>query len=70
MQRLLAVASIEIKHVDLIFKEIENISKRTKISTEILLQGQIYPHSPVLDSSAFKSYPYITLTIPNYEKHS
>ena len=70
MRKVLAVASVAFEHRELVFKEIKKIFKRLKISLDILLQEEtIKSQIPPENGNIFKSYPYITLTIPNYEQH-
>ena len=72
MRKVLAVASVGIEHKQLVLKDLKNIFKRIKISLDVLLQEE----NTQLDGEQnnkiepwLKSYPYITLTIPNYEQH-
>jgi hypothetical protein len=71
MRKVLAVASVGIEHKELVFKDLKTIFKKIKISMDTLLQEELLQStSSNLDSTnVFKSYPYITLTIPNYEQH-
>ena len=70
MRKVLAVASVASEHRELVFKEIKKIFKRLKISLDILLQEETMKSQfPPENGNVFKSYPYITLTIPNYEQH-
>lgn len=69
MRRVLAVASVSIQHKEMVLKDLNNIFKRIKIPQEILLQEEM-PQNCSPDNNnrpLLKSYPYITLTIPNYE---
>jgi len=70
MRKVLAVASVGVQHKELVLKDLRNIFKRIRISEEVLLQEEIQQnvsHNNSSDRILFKSYPYITLTIPNYE---
>ena len=71
MQKVLAVASVGSEHKELVFKELKKIAKKIKISLEILLQEEIMNANccSADNGNIFKSYPYITLNIPNYEQH-
>lgn len=71
MRKVLAVASVGAEHKELVLKDLKSIFRRIKIPLDILLQEEKttqeneHPSHHIL----FKSYPYITLTIPNYEQH-
>ena len=72
MRKVLAVTSVSSDHKELVLKELKNIFKKLKISLEVLLQDELAnqpPNESLNLSTAFKSYPYITLCIPNYEAH-
>jgi hypothetical protein len=69
MRKVLAVASVGPEHKELVLKDLKNIFKRIKISMDVLLQEEMHQQNE--DNSAngtilLKSYPYITLFIPNY----
>lgn len=71
MRKVLAVASVGPEHREIVFKEIKKIFRRTKISLNILLQDELVNSvsKTIENGNVFASYPYITLTIPNYEQH-
>ena len=70
MRKVLAVASVEVQHKELVFKELKKIFRKIKIPLDILLQEELSKFDQNIDNgNVFKSYPYITLTIPNYEQH-
>lgn len=72
MRKVLAVASVGVEHKVLVLKDLKTIFKRIKIPLDILLQEEYAQEGAQLTNSSttlFKSYPYITLTIPNYEQH-
>jgi len=70
MRKVLAVASVAFEHRELVFKELKKIFKRIKISLDILLQEEtLKSQLPAENGNVFNNYPYITLTIPNYELH-
>lgn len=72
MRKVLAVASVGAEHKALVLKDLKSIFRRIKIPLDILLQEEktTEQHEHASDHhTLFKSYPYITLTIPNYEQH-
>lgn len=71
MRKVLAVASVGAEHREIVFKEIKKIFRKTKISLNVLLQDELVNSVTkiVENGNVFASYPYITLTIPNYEQH-
>lgn len=71
MRKVLAVASVGTEHKELVFKELKKIFRRIKISLDVLLQEEAANSATSLieNGNVFRSYPYITLTIPNYEQH-
>ena len=70
MRKVLAQASVGPEHKELVLKDLKSIFKRIKITLDILLQEENYQQEPTSHPQPlFKSYPYITLTIPNYEQH-
>lgn len=70
MRKVLAVASVEVQHKELVFKELKKIFRKIKIPLDILFQEELSNFDQNIDNgNVFKSYPYITLTIPNYEQH-
>lgn len=68
MRKVLAVASVGTEHKELVFKELKKIFRRIKISLDVLLQEEAAHSRTTLieNGNVFSSYPYITLTIPNY----
>jgi hypothetical protein len=69
MRKVLAVASVGVEHKQLVLKDLKNIFKRIKISLDVLLQEentQLDGEQNNKNEPLLKSYPYITLTIPNY----
>lgn len=71
MRKVLAVASVGTEHKELVFKELKKIFRRIKISLDVLLQDEMaHSSSGIIENgNVFHSYPYITLTVPNYEQH-
>jgi hypothetical protein len=73
MRKVLAVASVGVEHKELVFKDLRSIFKRIKIPLDILLQEEYAQGETQTNTTTsrplFKAYPYITLTIPNYEQH-
>lgn len=70
MRKVLAQASVGPEHKELVLKDLKSIFKRIKIPLDILLQEENYQQDQTSNTQPlFKSYPYITLTIPNYEQH-
>jgi len=72
MRKVLAVASVGCEHKELVLKDLKKIFKRIKISPDVLLQEEFNNKDASNTGSStllFKAYPYITLTIPNYEQH-
>lgn len=69
MRKVLAVASVGTEHKELVLKDLKSIFRRIKIPLDILLQEEYAQGTPSSSGTLFKAYPYITLTIPNYEQH-
>ena len=72
MRKVLAVASVGSEHKELVLKDLKSIFRRIKIPLDILLQEEYAQTEKGTTSSTntlLKAYPYITLTIPNYEQH-
>lgn len=69
MRKVLAVASVGPEHKELVLKDLKTIFKRIKISMEVLLQEEMDQQNECNSTNGtilLKSYPYITLYIPNY----
>ena len=71
MRKVLAVAAVTADHKELVLRDLKKIFRRIGISPHTLLSEEILDSSaPTLDSSnVFRAFPYILLTIPDYEKH-
>lgn len=72
MRKVLAVASVGTEHKELVLKDLKSIFRRIKIPLDILLQeeyAEAEKGTPSSSGTLLKAYPYITLTIPNYEQH-
>jgi len=69
MRKVLAVASVGPEHKELVLKDLKTIFKRIKISMDVLLQEEMDQQNEGNSTNGtilLKSYPYITLYIPNY----
>lgn len=71
MRKVLAVASVGPEHKELVFKEIKKIFRKVRIPLDVLLQEETsHNQGQIIENgNVFRSYPYITLTVPNYEQH-
>ena len=67
MRKVLAIAAVSFEHRELVFKELKKIFRKIKISLDTLLQEEIALSQQLPENgNIFQSYPYITLTVPNY----
>lgn len=68
MRQILAITSVNLQHKQLIFDDLKNISRKTRLPLDTILQEELVSlESALLENRfPFKSFPNITLTIPNY----
>ena len=70
MKQILAITSLNYEHKNLILDELKQLSRGIRVPLATILQEELKTtHTTLLENTiTFKSFPYITLSIPNYEE--